>query len=392
MEREICRGQAKAAKICLGRPPKQTDKKRIMNDIHTEPTSTTEKRATAVPPKAQPEHLNNLFKQGWEQLLNQQWQRAEEIFAQIETYHSHYEQDGLRASYLRQKARYEREAAAALAAGKLKAALAAFRKADDFEHVREVHDLLTVQELEARAEKATAVASYQTAAWLYDHLLNEFPTHEKTTVWQIKKGSCWEAELQPYFEIGVKALEKNKWRSAYSAFAQVLLIDPYFCQDGRSAAVLSEIARKEVVLQADQRLRQGQVQKALDAYRQVGHLARIENIEEFLRLRRLEEESAQQLEAEGKWLEAAAKYNYLCTLYYDKNGRAQWQAAAKRCQKEHKLTTLYEQGMTAFKNKAWQEAAQLFGQIVALCPDYAREEQPIRKLYRTAQWHSISSL
>jgi hypothetical protein len=69
----------------------------------------------------------------------------------------------------------------------------------------------------------------------------------------------------------------------------------------------------------------------------VGHLARIENVDEFLRLRQHEEEIAQQLEAEGHWQEAAAKYKYLCTLYYDDDGRAQWQAAAKRCLKEHKL-------------------------------------------------------
>lgn len=256
---------------------------------------------------------------------------------------------------------------------------------------KEVHELLTIQELEAKAEQATAVANYQEAAWLYDHLLNEYPAHEKGTMWQTKKESCWEAELLPYFQIGLKALENNKWRTAYSAFAQVLVMDPYFRKDGRSAAALSEIARKEVVLLADQLLRQGQVQEALDAYREVGHLARIENVDEFLRLRQHEEEAAQQLEAEGQWQEAAAKYKYLRTLYYDENGRAQWQAATNRCLKEHKHNALYERGITAFNNKEWDEAAQLFGQIVALCPDYAPGEQPIRKLYRMAQWRSIFS-
>jgi tetratricopeptide (TPR) repeat protein len=228
MEREIRCGQAKAAKTCLGRPPKQADKKRIMKETRTEPTSTTDK----------PE---------------------------------------------------------------------------------------------------TAAANCQEPAWIYDHLLNEFPTHANKTTCQIKKESCWEADLLPCFQIGVKALENGQWRKAYNALAQVLMVDPYFRKDGRSAAVLSEMARKEVVLQADQQLRRGQVQEALDVYREVGHLARIENVDEFLRLRQREEEIAQQLEAEGKWQEAAAKYSYLCTLYYDENGRTQWQTAAKRCLKEHKL-------------------------------------------------------
>lgn len=248
---------------------------------------------------------------------------------------------------------------------------------------------LSIQEVEAKAEKAAAAANYQEAAWLYDHLLDEYPAHDKGTVWQIKKESCWEAELLPYFKMGLKALENSQWRAAYKAFAQVLVIDPYFRKDGRSAAALSEVARKEIVLLADQLLRQGQVQEALDAYREVGHLARIENVDEFLRLRQREEETAQQLEAEGKWQEAADKYKYLRTLYYDENGRAQWQAATNRCLKEHKLNGLYEQGTTALNNQEWEEAAQLFGQIMALCPDYAPEDQPIRKLYRMAQWHSI---
>lgn len=363
-----------------------------MDDTHTEPTVASDKSETAVPQSTkQPERLTVLFNQGWEHLLNQRWQRAEEIFAQIETYNSHYEQGGQRASHLRQKAHYERKAAAALAAGKLETALKAFKKADDFEQAKEVHELLTIQELQDKAEQATAVANYQEAAWIYDHLLNKFPTHANETTWQIKKESCWEAELLPYFQIGVQALENKQWRTAYNAFAQVLVTDPYFRQDGRSAAVLSEIARKEVVLQADQQLRQGQVQAALDAYREVGHLSRIENVAEFLRLRQHEEEAAQQLEAAGKWQEAAAKYKYLCTLYYDENGRSQWQDAANRCAEEHKLNVLYAQGLEAFNQKQWETAAQLFGQIISLRPEYKRDEQPVHKLYHIARWRSMFS-
>lgn len=361
-----------------------------MNDTHTESTSFTDDLETAVvPANTHPEHLDLLFNRGWAHLLKQQWQHAEEIFSQIETHNPHYEQDGLTVSYLRKKARYEQKAAAALAAGKLKTALAAFKKADNFEYVKEVLELLTIQELETKAEKATAVANYQQAAWIYDYLLNEYSAHEKAASWQIKKESCWEAELLPYFEIGVKALEKMKWRTAYGAFAQILLVDPFFCKDGNSAAVLSELARKEVVLLADQLLRQGQIQEALDIYREVGHLARIENVDEFLRLRQQEEEAAQHLEAKGKWQEAAAKYKYLCTLYYDENGRAQWQEAARRCTEEHKLHSLYEQGITAFNNEQWQEAARLFDQIMALRPDYRSGDQSASKLHRTAHWRKL---
>lgn len=362
----------------------------MMDDTRTEPTSTTDTSETAVSqPTDQPDRLSDLFNQGWEHLINQQWQLAEELFAQIEALNSHHEQDGQRASYLRQKARYERKATAALATGQLEAALKAFKKADDFEQAKEVHQQLTIQELQDKAEKATAVTNYQEAAWIYDHLLNEFPTHANEATWQLKKESCWEAELLPYFQIGIQALENNQWQTAYKAFAQVLVIDPYFRKDGRSAAVLSEMARKEVVLQADQQLRQGQIQEALDAYREVGHLGRIENVSEFLRLRQHEEEIAHQLEVAGKWQEAATKYRYLCTLYYDANGRVRWQTAANRCAEEHKLNSLYEQGLTAFHDKQWEEAARLFGQIMTLRPEYKPEEQPVRKLYFLAHWRSI---
>lgn len=336
------------------------------------------------------EQLAALFQRGWKHLINQRWKKAEAIFTKIETYNSHYELDGMRASTLRRRAQYERVAQRALETGELEAALIAFKKADDYEHAREVHQLLSIQERELKAEQATIRGSYQEAAWIYDHLLNEFPEHEKEATWHIKKESCWEAELLPFFLLGIQALEKEQWRTAYQAFAQVLAIDPYFRQDGRSAAGLSEIARKEVVLLADHLLRQGKTQDALNAYREVGHSARIENVDEFLRLRQREEETARQLEADGKWQEAADKYTYLATLYYDENGRTQWQTAASQCQENHKLGTLFEQGMAALNKKRWSDAAQLFGQILKLQPDFHHSQEPVRKLYWSARWRSLT--
>lgn len=361
-----------------------------MNETHIEPTPDTANGETAVPqPDGRKKQIKALFNQGWGCLINQQWPQAEAIFAEIEAYDANYQQSGLWASYLRKKAHFEQQALAAMNSGNLEKALAAFRQADDFERIKKVHILLTIQELETRAEHAKAVGSYQEAAWIYDHLLSQFPTHEIAGNWQIKKESCWEAALMPYFRIGVQALEQQKWRTAHDAFTQILTVDPYFRADGRSAAVLSEIARKEVVLLADQYLRQGQVQQALDAYRQVGHQARIENVDEFLRLREHEEATAQQLENQGKWQEAAAKYTYLCTLYYDENGRSQWQAAADRCLEENRLSSLYDQATSAYQNRRWREAEKLLGQIVALRPDYQPGEQAASKLYRTARWRNL---
>lgn len=356
-----------------------------MNEPHIEPTTTAEERDTAVTS----DNLAALFDQGWTHLINHRWQQAEEIFLQIETYNSHYEQDGLNASYLRHKAHHERKAEIAWKLGDLETALIAYKNADDFEHIQEVHVLLSIHEREARAERLASCGDYQAAAWVYDQLLTELPNHEKETNWQIKKESCWEAELMPYFQIGIQALENQQWRTAYSAFTQVIVVDPYFRKNGRSAAALLEMARKEVVLLADQQLRQGQVQQALDAYREIGHLARIENVDEFLHLRKHEEESAQQLEAEGKWFEAASKYKYLRTLYYDENGRNHWQKAADRCTEEGRLISLYEQAMTAINNRLWPDAEKLLGQIVAIRPHYQPEGESARKLHRTARWHSL---
>lgn len=363
-----------------------------MNELTFDLTQTTEDRETAVSQQpVEQDQLAMLFNSGWGYLVNRQWQRAEETFAHIEAFNSHYEQDGLRASYLREKAQYEREAEAALRAGDLETALEAFKKADDFEQAKEVFELLTIQELETKAEKAASITNYQEAAWVYDHLLNTFPEHEREPFWQIKKEGCWEAELLPYFQIGTQALEESKWRTAYHAFAQVLITDPYFRVNGHSAGALAEIARKEVVLWADQQLRQGAVQQALAAYREVGHLARIENIDEFLRLRLREEESARQLETERKWQEAATKYNYLGTLYYDENGRNQWETAAARCLEESRLILLYERAMTAYNKERWREAEKLFGEIVAIRPDYQPDDTSARNLHRSARWRNFLS-
>ncbi|WP_420645239.1 hypothetical protein [Candidatus Leptofilum sp.] len=362
-----------------------------MNETHIEPTANTHPETAVSPKPATEEQLAVLFNRGWGHLMSKRWRKAEAIFTKIASYNSHYEQDGMRATALRRRAQYERIAESALETGELEAALIAFKKADDFEHAKEVHQLLTIQELEAKAEKATSVGSYQEAAWIYEHLLNDYPNHERETTWQIKKESCWEAELLPFFLLGVQALEKEQWRTAYQSFAQVLLVDPYFRKDGRSAAALSEIARKEVVLLADQLLRQGQVKNALDAYREIGHMARIENVDEFLRLRQREEQTAQQLEAAGKWQEAATKYSYLATLYYDENGRTQWQEAVLRCQENHTLNMLYTQGIAAYNNKQWSDAVRLFGELLALRSDYQPGEEPVRKLYRIARWRSVTS-
>ena len=361
-----------------------------MKEPHIEPTQPAQETAVS-PEKGSDDHLAALFNRGWKHLINQRWHKAERIFAKIESYNSHFAQNGTRASVLRHKAKYERIAQSALETGELEAALIAFKKADDFEHVKEVHRLLTIQELEAKAEKAASVGNYQEAAWIYDHLLEDFPNHERETTWQIKKDSCWEAELLPFFLLGAKALEKEQWRTAYKAFAHVLLVDPYFRKNGRSAAALSEIARKEVVLLADQMLRQGKIKQALDAYREIGHAARIENVDEFLRLREHEEQAAQQLEADGKWQEAAVKYSYLSTLYYDQNGRTQWQDAVRRCQENHTLHSLYTKGIAAYDGKQWQDAVRLFGELLALRPEYQPGEEPVRKLYRAARWRSVTS-
>ncbi|MCP4417434.1 MAG: tetratricopeptide repeat protein [Chloroflexi bacterium] len=350
-----------------------------MNKIHIEPTQINQKQHTT------------LFNQGWSHLINQQWQLAEDIFTQIEAQNAHYEQDGLHVSKLRQKAKFEREAETAWQLGDLKAALAAYKKADDFERAEKVYELLTIHELETKAERLTATSNFKEAAWIYDQLLNDFPNREKESNWQFQKGICWKKDLMPNFNRGLSALGKKRWRKAYKAFTQVLLSDPYFQQDGRSAAACAEKARKEVVIWADLQLRQGQVSQALAAYREVGHLGRLENVDEFLHLRRHEEAKAVRLETEGKWQAAAAKYNYLSTLYYDENGRIQWQTASDRCLEEGRLSTLHKQGMTAFNNKQWAKAEKLFGKIVTLHPNYQQGKQTAHKLHRIARWRKFIS-
>lgn len=362
-----------------------------MSNKDTEPTKTTQQKTAVAPDNKTELQLATLFDRGQEHLQNKQWQKAENIFAKIESYNSHYAYNGTLASALRRKAQFERIANNALDTGELHAALIAFKKADDFEQATEVHHLLTIQELEERADQATAIGNYQEAAWIYDHLLNDYPEDERAITWQIKKESCWEAELLPFFLLGIQALEKEQWRTAYHAFAQVLIVDPYFRKNGRSAAAMSEIARKEVVWLADQLLRHGKVQEALTMYREVGHAARIENVDEFLRLRQREEETAAALEAAGKWQDATLKYSYLATLYYDEEKRNEWHAAVTRCQTKQKVTTLYTQAITAYNQKQWQEAAKLFGQLVDIDPEYQPEDQPVRKLYRVARWRSITN-
>jgi tetratricopeptide (TPR) repeat protein len=377
-----------------------------MSENNTEPTYSKELIETACTrvqletvgdvgavsqPQTDQEKLSALFNQGWSYLINQQWQLAEGFFAQVEARNSHYVQDGLLVSTLRQKAKLEQKAEAAWQSGDLEAALQAFKQADDIEHAQEVYELLTIQEREAKAERLTAAADYQAAAWIYDYLLVDFPEHDKETYWQIKKEGCWEAELLPYFNLGLEALEQNKWRTAYQAFTQVVMTDPYFRHDGRFAATFAEEARKEVVLWADQQLRNGEVQKALSAYQEIGHLARIENVDEFLRLRQQEETAAQALEAKEDWYAAAAKYKYLSTLYYDENGRSHWEAAAKRCSENGRLINLYEQGKTAFNNKQWSKAEKLFSQIITIRPNYQQGGQFARKCYRVARWQKFLS-
>ncbi|VAW36931.1 hypothetical protein MNBD_CHLOROFLEXI01-1385, partial [hydrothermal vent metagenome] len=337
------------------------------------------------------EQLLRLFNQGQSYLINQKWRLAEELFAQIEAHNSHYEQDGLLASTLRQKAKLAQKAEAAWQSGDLEAALAAFQQADDVEHAQELYELITIQEREAKAESLTAVANYQAAAWIYDHLLADFPDHENEIYWQIKKESCWAADLLPYFNLGLEALEQNEWRAAYDAFTQVVISDPYFRHDGRSATSFAEEARKGVVLWADQQLRNGEVQRALAAYQEIGHIARIENVDEFLRLRQQEETAAQALEAKEDWYAAATKYKYLSSLYYDEYGRSQWESAAKRCAENGRLINLYEQGVTAFNNKQWSKAEKLFGQIITIRPNFQQGEHFARKCYRVARWQKFLS-
>ncbi|MCA9957238.1 MAG: hypothetical protein KC434_21065, partial [Anaerolineales bacterium] len=71
------------------------------------------------------------------------------------------------------------------------------------------------------------------------------------------------------------------------------------------------------------------------------------------------------------------------------NGRTRWQNAADRCAEEGRLTSLYEQAMTAINDHLWPEAEKLLGQIVAIRPSFQPGAESARKLHRTARWHSL---
>ena len=67
-----------------------------MTKRNTQPNADQPSQETAVSPEINlEEKLAALFDEAWSHYINQRWQQAETLFAQIESHNSHYGQKGL---------------------------------------------------------------------------------------------------------------------------------------------------------------------------------------------------------------------------------------------------------------------------------------------------------
>jgi len=131
---------------------------------------------------------------------------------------------------------------AALDAGNLEAALAAYREAGDEDKVALVEALQRRQMLAALAAEAQAheqAGEWAEAVAAYQQLLAQAYDGESRTAWQAALERSWqERELARLFDKGVEALEQGHRQLAQRAFSKVVYHRPDYQRDGEQAAWL----------------------------------------------------------------------------------------------------------------------------------------------------------
>jgi len=150
---------------------------------------------------------------------------------------------------------------AALEAGDLDAALAAYREADDAEKIDQVEALQRRQvlaNLVARARAYEQAEEWAKAAAEYGQLVVQAPDEESRAAWQASLERCREEEeLARLFDEGVGALRQRDWQMAQSAFSGVVHWRPDYERNGQLAAwLLTQAVPREHVAVPWRRYRQ----------------------------------------------------------------------------------------------------------------------------------------
>jgi len=334
-----------------------------------------------------------LFRQGLQHLSEERWVDAEEIFSEIVSLKSSYRENGRSAKELLKIARNEREGRQALKNDDLRKALQCFRDAENLERIIYVEGLMQIEYLQGRAKSYLEDGRFRQAAWVFDQLLREFPTHNNANEWRESQSACWHEELVPVFNAALVDYENKNWVEAKTKLSEVVCGDPDFRRHGQAAGVLLDQCKREIRQIANANLNQGNLKEALVGYQEILDMAKVKQVEELIYLQDQGEKVADDYRKKEKWAKASAVYEWLLTLDFSVNKQEEWRDLYSDCQEKAKAAQLFDQGMNAMTQKKWQVAEKKFSQAKHIDPKFQRGGQRVNRLYRMAVLkHTLATL
>jgi tetratricopeptide (TPR) repeat protein len=338
-----------------------------------------------VPASGMQDRLTSTYRQGLQYLAAEQWQEAENIFAEIGKTHPTFKIDGRSAKQMLYILKYEKRGYAALKNGDLKEALAYFHKTENVEKINNLESCILIEEYLTRAAEYEAEKRFRHAAWMYDQLLQKFPNSPTKAMWEAARSENWHRELYPIFDRGLEAFNKKNWQMAKETLGEVVCADPNFRRHGKMAAALLDQSKREIRQIANAAMAQGDLAAALEGYKEILDMHKVEQISELIELQNKGEAIARDYEKKQRWEAAVAVYDWLLTLDLGPIKHKEWEEKRNRLSKLAYLANLFNEGLSAQVDKDWKVAAEKFGEIKRIDPKFGWGNLRAAKLHRSAQ-------
>lgn len=173
------------------------------------------------------------------------------------------------------------------------------------------------------------------------------------------------------FRQGIKYLGAERWEDAEKVFSEIIAQKSSYRENGRSAREMLKVAKNE--REGRQALKQGDLLRALDCFREAENLERTIYVEGLVQIDDFEKRAKAYFEV-GHFRQSAWIYDQLLRNYGQDSRASIWKDAQSACWHEE-LVPVFDKGILALEKKDWHEAKQHFTEVVCGDPDFRRHGQ-----------------
>ncbi len=173
------------------------------------------------------------------------------------------------------------------------------------------------------------------------------------------------------FRQGIQCLAEERWLDAEKIFSEIISYKSSYRENGRSAKDMLNVARNE--REGRQALKDGDLEQALQCFRDAENLERTIYVEGLMQIEHLEGRAKSYLE-DGRFRQAAWIYDQLLREFPTGRNAGEWREAQIACWHEE-LVPVFTAGLVDFENKNWVEAKNKLSEVVCGDPDFRRHGQ-----------------